>query len=101
VAWNLRIVIYKSGWNKIAANKDNLSFRRYISMQFNKKKTTNISRKEAKGKQYSKTIFQQASILKVPLPIPPRPSKDILVKSKFFKGSNMSKFNNQSKIFYE
>ena len=78
VAWNFLSSIYKSGWDKLTANKDNRSFRQCISFQFNVKTMKNTTYNNlAKRKQ--------ANILRVPLSIFLRPSKSILVKPKFFK----------------
>jgi len=56
-------------------NKDNKSFKQYISAQFNR----SISNKISKDKQ--------ANISRISLSIPLRPSKSILAKLKFFKKS--------------
>jgi len=44
----------------------------------------------------SSTKGKQASISKVPLPIPLRPSKSILAKSKYFKKSSTTNTDNKS-----
>ena len=31
VAWDLLLAIYESGWDKLTANKDNRSFKQYVS----------------------------------------------------------------------
>ena len=80
IAWKFLSFIYESGWDKLIANKDNKTFRQYISSQFNMKPTKNmINNNLSKDKQ--------ANILRIPLPIPLRPSKSVLAKSKFFKKS--------------
>ena len=51
VAWEFLSAIYESGWNKSMANNENRSFRQYISLQFNKTPTKNITTKKlSKGK---------------------------------------------------
>jgi len=35
--WGFISSIYKSGWNKLTANKDSRSFRQYIALQFKSK----------------------------------------------------------------
>ena len=87
--------IYKSRWNKLTANNKDMSFRQYMSSQFNKTSTKNtITYKLTKGKQ--------ANILRISLPIPLRPSKSILAKFKFFKKNQslnlVSNFNYQSYV---
>jgi len=49
-----------------------------------------VPNKEGKDKD------KQASISRIPLLIPPQPSKSVLAKSKFFKGSQKSNLNKQS-----
>jgi len=36
IAWKFLLAIYESGWDKLMANKENMSFRQYVSAQFNK-----------------------------------------------------------------
>ena len=87
-AWEFLSFIYESGWDKLIANKDNKTFRQYISSQFNMKPTKNmINNNSSKDKQ--------ANILRIPLPILSRPSKSVLAKSNFFK-KNLP-FNSASK----
>jgi len=63
IAWEFLSFIYESGWDKLIANKDNKTFRQYISSQFNIKPTKNIIKNNSsKDKQ-------------IPLPIPLRSSK--------------------------
>ena len=62
-------------------------------MQFNRKLSNNISvkslppNKSVKGKQ--------ADISRIPLPISPKPSKSVLVKSKFYKKNQILTSNFQ------
>jgi len=50
-AWEFLSTIYKFGWNKLIANKDNRSFRQYVFLQFNKTPTKIITTsKLSKGK---------------------------------------------------
>ena len=93
MAWNFLSAIYKSGWDKLAANKKQKYFRQCISVQFNKKFSNNSVPKEE-----SKDKGKQASVSRISLPIPPWPSKSILAKSKFFKDNDNqeSKPNSQS-----
>ena len=78
--WDFLLAIYESGWDELAANKNQKSFRQCVSVQFNRKSVNNsVLNKEGKGKQ--------ASISRISLPIPLQPSKSILAKSKFFKGN--------------
>jgi len=78
VAWKFLSVIYEASLDKLAVSKNNKSFRQYVSAQFNKIPSKIIfSNKLVKGKQ--------VDISRISLPISPRPSKNILVKSKFFK----------------
>ena len=54
VARNFLSAIYESGWNILAANKDQKSFRQCVSAQFNRKSVNNlVSNKKGKGKQAS------------------------------------------------
>ena len=78
------------GWNKLIANQDKKSFRQCVSVQFNRKSTNNIiPRKENKDKK--------VNISRILLSIPPRPSKNILAKSKYYKKSQLiSNFNKPS-----
>jgi len=79
-AWDFLLAIYESDWDKLAANKNQKSFRQCVSVQFNRKSVNNsVPNKEDKGKQ--------ASISRISLSIPLQPSKSILAKSQFFKGN--------------
>jgi len=70
-AWNFVLAIFKSGWNTLTtANKS--SIRDNFTKEFGK------STKPLP----SVNIHHSAHITKVPLPIPPCPSKEILEKSK-------------------
>ena len=61
-----------------SANKDNKTFRQCVSAQFNRTSANNMpSKKPSKSKQ--------ADMTRIPPPIPPRPSKSVLSKSKFYK----------------
>jgi len=85
-AWDFLSSIYESGWNKLEANKDKKYFRQCVSSQFNRKPLNNSNlRKEDKGKG------KPVNISRVFLPIPSRPSKSVLAKSKFYKGDQMMK----------
>ena len=54
IAWDFLSAIYKFGWNKLIANKDQKSFRQYISAQFNRKSINNfVLNKKSKCKQAS------------------------------------------------
>jgi len=54
VAWDFLSAIYESGWNILAANKNQKSFRQCVSTQFNRKSVNNlVSNKKDKGKQAS------------------------------------------------
>ena len=78
-AWDFLSAIYKFSWDKLIANK-NKSFRQYILAQFNK----SISNKYTSNNM---SKDKQVNISRISLPIPPRPSKSVLAKSKFFKES--------------
>jgi len=70
-AWDFVLAIFKSGWNTlITANKS--SIRDNITKEFGKSTKPSPSANTHHG----------AHITKVPLPIPPRPSKEILEKSR-------------------
>ena len=91
VAWNFLLAIYKSGWDRLVANKKQKYFRQCISVQFNRKFSNNsVPKEESKGKD------KQASVFRIFPPIPPWPSKSVLAKSKFFKDNQKSKPNSQS-----
>ena len=50
VAWNFLSAIYESGWNILAANKDQKSFGQCVSTQFNGKSINNlVSNKKTKA----------------------------------------------------
>jgi len=93
VAWDFLSSIYESGCDILMANKNNRSFRQCVVSQFNVKpiKTTNQNLNHN-----SLTKGKQASISKVSLPIPPRPSKSILAKSKYFKKNFTTNTDNKS-----
>ena len=79
------------------ANKNNRSFRQCVASQFNMKpiKTTNQNLNHN-----SSTRSKQASISKVPLPIPPRLSKSILAKSKYSKKNFTTNTDNKSTNYF-
>ena len=77
-AWKFLSAIYKFRWNKLTANNKDMSFRQCVSSQFNKTLIKNTT-------TYKLTKDKQANVLRIPLPIPLRPSKIVLTKSKFFK----------------
>ena len=84
VAWEFLSAIYEAGWDKLTTNYNNKYFRQCVSAQFNKTPLSYaLSKKLSKGKQ--------VDISRIPPPIPPRLSKSILEKSKFFRNIQVSK----------
>ena len=80
-AWKFISAIYESGWDKLTANQNNNSFRQYVSLQFNKISNNRTTTKPIKRKQ--------ADMSRIPLPIPPRLSKTVLAKSKYFNKNQL------------
>jgi len=74
-AWEFINTIYKSDWDKLIINDKKMSFRQYMSSQFNKKPAKTLN----PGKD------KQIDISRIPSLISPRSSKSILVKLKYFK----------------
>ena len=81
VAWKLINAIYKSRWNNLIVNSKDKNFQQCISFQFNKNRTTIL--KTTKEKKTNKD--KQADISRIFPYIPPRPSKSVFVKSKYYK----------------
>ena len=77
------MAIYEYNWNKLTANKNNRSFKQYVSAQFNRTSVKNIILNSVfKGKQANNSRISSF--------IPPKPSKSVLAKSKFFKKNKIS-----------
>ena len=77
MAWEFLLAIYESSWDKLIA-KENKTFRQSVLSQFNKTSSNNMTSKNlSKGKQ--------ANISRILPLISPKPRKNILAKSKFFK----------------
>lgn len=81
-AWDFILFFYESGWNILTANKEKNSFRQYVSAQFRLRNTKNLEVKNKKSTNPEK----KANISRIPSSIPPRLSKKVLEKSKFYKG---------------
>ena len=81
----------KSGWDKLTVHKNNNSFRQCISAQF---KPKDPKFNEGNGTDLSKSGIK-ADVSRISPPIPPRPSKKFLEKSKFYKGKEKAD-NSQS-----
>ena len=91
MAWDFISSIYESGWDKLTANKNNNSFRQCISAQF---KPKDPKFNKGNGTDLSKSGIK-ADVSRISPPIPPRPSKKFLEKSKFYKGKEKAD-NSQS-----
>jgi len=90
------VAIYEVGWDKLPVNKNQRSFRQCISAQFDKmptKSTNNLN-------QSNISKEKQTSISRIPPPISPRPSMNILVKSKFFKSQSSPKRSQSNNLSY-
>ena len=70
--WKFINTIYKSGWDKLTTNNKEITFRQYISSQFNKKPAKNLN--SGKGKQ--------TDILRIFPSIPPKLSVVAITKYK-------------------
>ena len=73
--------MYKSEWNKLIANSNNLSFRQKVKVQFTPKINEGGNIKISKELNANKP----ASLSKPPLPIPAKSPKEVNKISKFFK----------------
>jgi len=62
------------------------TFRQCVSSQFNRK-TTSVP---------SSTNDKKAEVSRIPPPLPPRPSKSILAKSKFYRKNQLFNGNNKT-----
>ena len=91
--WNFLLIIYESGWDKLAANKNKNSFKQCVFVQFNRKLSNNIPVKSLLTNKSVKD--KQANISRIPLSISPKPSKNILAKSKFYKKNQILTLNFQ------
>lgn len=91
-AWSFISSIYKAGWDFLKANNLNGMFRQNVALKFIPK----IINKKPDRKVESNIKRKQAEIARVPLPIPPRPTKETLEKSKIFqkKGKNSKNDSN-------
>ena len=85
-AQNILSSIYKSEQDKLTANKKSKTFRQCIAVQFNSK----VSKNQLNINQSSPGTGKQASISRIPPPIPSRLSKSVLAKSKFYKTNSSS-----------
>ena len=81
IACKFIIVIYESRWDKLMANNKDRTFQQYIFSQFNKNNISTLKTTKSK----------QADISRILLPIPFRPNKSNLVKSKYYKRIQFSK----------
>jgi len=79
-AWSFISSIYESEWNSLYTNKENRMFRQKFVSKFTPKiSNSNLYSNSSKSKNKS------AEIAKIPPPIPERPPKEVLEKSKFLK----------------
>jgi len=76
-AWKFISSIYKAGWNSLNTKDNSKMFRQNIAAKFTPKSIVN---KPVKTVELSKD--KQAEVVRLPFPIPARPSKKILEKSK-------------------
>ena len=81
IACKFIIVIYESRQDKLMANNKDRTFQQYIFSQFNKNNISTLKTTKSK----------QADISRILLPIPFRPNKSNLVKSKYYKRIQFSK----------
>lgn len=81
IACKFITVIYESRWDKLMANNKDRTFQQYIFSQFNKNNISTLKTTKSK----------QADISRILLPIPFRPNKSNLVKSKYYKRIQFSK----------
>ena len=90
-AWSFLSSIYKFGWNLLYVDGDNNSFRNRVSNKFTSKvlKSNTLSNS-------SKSKDKVAKIVRLSLPIPACPPKEVLEKSKFF-GKRKKSDNSQNK----
>ena len=94
-AWSFILSIYEARWDLLIASNSNKIFRETITSKFMPKINNNKHNKPNKRVEISNKN-KQAKIVQIPSPIPPRPFKKILEKSKFFKkkGINSKKNTN-------
>ena len=95
-AWEFLTAIYEVDWDKLPVNKSQRSFRQCVSTQFNKMPTkpTNNSNQSNMPEE------KQANISKILPPIPPRPSMNVLAKSKYFKNQSSPKKSQSNNLSY-
>ena len=95
-AWDFLLSIYESYRDKLEANKDKKSFWQYISLQFNRKPSTNLSQKNqtAKPKSYAQALKGDINeIIKI---------KDVFSKLSSNKISEIHKvINNSDKMLWQ
>lgn len=86
-AWLFILFIYETGWDMLKTNNNNRMFRQNVVSNFisktNTKVNDNINKSNKKNNSTNKE--KQVEVVKIPPPIPPRPSKETLEKSKFYK----------------
>ena len=91
--------IYESWQDKLTTNKNNTSFRQCISVQF---KPKDLKFNKNNGTDLFKS-GKKSNVSRISSPIPPRPSKKVLEKSKLYKDkgeTNDSQLGTQSSCLY-
>ena len=99
VTWFFILSMHKAGWDTLKTNKRNRTFCQSVTSKFTLKIKNNISNKKNKIPKKERKV----EIIRIPFPISPRLSKDMLRKSKFFKNkgkkSIKSKNNRDSWLY--
>ena len=87
MAWNFISAIYKSGWNILSADNNNISFKNKVVVKFTLKIYNNNMPKNSGSKSNDKL----ATINRLPPPIPAKLPKEVKDMVKFFKKNEKTK----------